>query len=152
MAFPFVDYNITAEFFEPSGCIVDFVHSKGDRHSVKLEDDDHDTCIQPFKFGNQRYLARKTVPYKRLRIVQISGWNITCQPLQGMAVYVTSDSNVEGVTVVRCKEILPFGQTEQGQVLCSYKCPCHHGCHLVFMEVSKKPDADLERQICEVRT
>ena len=152
-----VDSSITAEFFDPQGCPEDFMDNKGDRSSVLLIDNNHDTCIFPFEFDIQRYVARQPVqhPYRRYKAyktVQISGWNISCHPLQGMAVY--SASSEEGGNIMRCRERLPFSHSEQGHLLCSYKCPCHHGCHLVFVELFDSENSQNDPaawQLCEVK-
>ena len=134
------------EFFDPSGCVVDLIHTDGDRSSVILQDLSQSTCLQPFEFSNHRYVARVPVhnPYKRHWTVQISGWNITCHQLQ---VHVALNGSKD--TVVLCQELLPTKRTGDGIVLCSYKCPCFNGCSYLLIDIfeTKKPVSLL---LCEV--
>ncbi len=134
------------------GCVKDYMYSEGDRSSVILIDKDHHTCLCPFQFDNIRYIARIPVHRGSLRspIVQVSGNNITCHPILGLRVYVAVTGITNSVTLC---ETLPFPETEQGLVVCSYRCPCYYGCHQVFVEAfnnDKSDNTTTNLQLCEI--
>ena len=135
LLFTLVEVDITAEFFDSSGCIVNLIHTDADRSSVILHDSNYSTCLHPFEFGNHQYVAKVPVyhPHKRQWIVQISGWNLTCNPLHELSVHVALSGN--GDKVVKCQELLPFKQTEHGLMLCSYMCPCYSVCSYVLTSI-----------------
>ena len=146
--------DITGEYFDPSDCSIDFIHTDAYRSTVTLQDHNHSTCLQPFEFANHLYVAKVPVHhrYKRQqRIVQISGWNITCHPLHDLQVHVTRSGSED--RVVLCQVLLPTKQAGDGLVLCSYKCSCDNGCSYMLVSVfhSRKSETEpASLQLCEV--
>ncbi len=124
------------------------MYSMGDRRSVELNDDDQQTCLSPFEFGNTRYIARMNFlkGFSRSQVVQVSGHNITCHPLEGLMVHVAVTEPTDKVTM---SETLSFTETEPDLEVCSYRCPCYNGCHQIFVEAFKL-DRSANVQLCEI--